>query len=136
MRWLLTVSLILAAAAIAAPARADGPPGAHASGGDVVPLIYPSLVETRVMRAERALRRATGHFEDGDAAAGATSLKVVRRQMSPAWRGARYVIRTAPPPADEARASGDGPVGPVYASPAETAFAVLSLQHEVAAGVV
>jgi len=72
------------------------------------------------------------------------TFKVVRRQLAAAWRGAKYVIRTAPPPVppeDLARvrrrasaAQEEG--GPTYASPAESGFAVLSLQHDVAAEVV
>jgi hypothetical protein len=58
--------------------------------------------------------------------------------MSVAWRGAKHVIRTTPPPPAEedgvrARASGDGPTRPTYAAPADSAFAVLTLQHDVAA---
>ena len=59
----------------------------------------------------------------------------------PSWRGAKYVIRTTPPPppdrgrAARARKAGDAPVGPTYASPPETAMRVLELQHTVAAEV-
>jgi len=37
---------------------------------------------------ERALRRATKAIENGDQVAVTRNLKVVRRQMSSAWRGA------------------------------------------------
>ena len=128
----------------AAPAAADAkaPAKAHAAGGDVVALTYPSLVQVRVGRTERALERATRKMENGDTVKAATTLKVVRRQLAAAWRGARYVIRTTPPPppADDARVrarkSGDAPAGPTYAGPAETAFRVLTLQHDVASGMV
>jgi len=140
MRMLLTaLSLVLAAGVTAAaPAAAStGGATAHASGGDVVPLTYPSIVNTRVKRAEHALGRATNLLDDGSSAKGLKALKTVRRQMAAAWRGARYVIRTTPPPpADEARVSGDGPVGPTLASPADSAFVVLTLQHDVASAMV
>jgi hypothetical protein len=121
-------------------AGAEAPARAHASGGDVVELTYPSIVRTRVVRTERALERATRKFENDKPEAAARPLKVVRRQMAAAWRGAKYKIRTTPPPpADDARVpprarrSGDGPTGPTYASPADTGFRVLTLQHDVAA---
>jgi hypothetical protein len=126
----------------AASAKASAP--ARAAGGDVVTPIYPSLVQTRVDRAERALRHATKRMENNKLDKAAASFKVVRRQMAAAWRGAKYVIRTTPPPpATEdrvplvrARASGGAPVGPTLASPADTGFLVLSLQHEVASDVI
>jgi hypothetical protein len=136
------VPLALAASLVAiSPAAASAaPPKAHVSGGDATALIYPSLVQVRVDRTERALRRATKAIENGNPTKGATTLKTVRRQMSAAWRGAKYVIRTTPPPpaADarvHARASG-GLVGPALAAPADTGVLVLNLQHEVAAATV
>ena len=107
-----------------------------------VELIYPSLVRVRIGRTERALERATRKIENNKLAEAATTLKVVRRQMAAAWRGAKYVIRTAPPPPPEedaaacARKAGDAPAGPTYASPPETAFRVLTLQHDVASAMV
>jgi hypothetical protein len=139
MRLVKTIlPLVLAASAFLAPATASArPPEASASGGDVVELIYPSIIKVRVKRTESALERATKQVENGSSAKAVKSLKVVRRQLSSAWRGAKYVIRTTPPPpADEARVSGDGPVGPTYAGPADSAFAVLTLQHDVAAAMV
>jgi len=134
----IAVALGLVAAAPAAEANAS--PQAHASGGDVVELTYPSIVSTHVERTERALERATRKIENDKPAAAARPLKVVSRQMAAAWRGAKYKIRTTPPPpADEARVaprarpSGGGPTGPTYASPADTGFRVLTLQHDVAA---
>src|SRR3954452_18507682 len=140
------VPLAVAAGLVAAPAAADARPAAQAraSGSPAVVLIYPSIVDVRVGRAERALERATRKIETGDMVKAAAALKVVRRQTAAAWRGAKYVIRTAPPPVPpedlkgrrRARASQDDATGPTYASPAESAFVVLSLQHEVAATVV
>jgi hypothetical protein len=131
------------AAAVPAGAQPTPPPPAHAAGGDVVTLTYPSLVTSRVRSTRRALKRATALIEDGQRAKGATALKIVRTRMAAAWRGARYVVRTTPPPpADEARdradahAGGGGPVGPTKAGAADTAFLVLTLQHDVGAGVI
>jgi hypothetical protein len=139
------VPLALAVGLVAAaPAAADAkaPPQAQASGGDIVALTYPSIVRIRVARTERALERTTRKIEHGRIDKAAVTLKVVRRQMSAAWRGAKYVIRTAPPPPatedsvrQHARKSGDAPAGPTYASPPETAMRVLELQHDVSAEV-
>jgi hypothetical protein len=135
------VPLALAASIVAvAPAAADKPaPTARASGGDVVAVAYPSLVQTRVGRTNRALRRAVKQIENNDPASAAT-LKVVRRQMAAAWRGAKYVIRTTPPPpAEEASvqahksADDDLVLAATPASPADTGTRVLMLQHHVAA---
>jgi hypothetical protein len=141
-----TVPLSLIAGVVAAaPAAADAkaPVRAQATGGDTVVLTYPSLVKTRVARTRRALGRASRNVENNDNVKAATAFKVVRRQMAAAWRGAKYVIRTTPPPPatedvfrPRARKSGDGPVGPTLAAPADTAMLVLSLQHDVAANVV
>ncbi len=136
------IPLAIAASLVAVtPAAADAkaPSKAKASGAPTVELTYPSIVRARVARTERALERATRKIENGKIVEAETTLKVVRRQMSSAWRGAKYVIRTAPPPPPEedlARAAGDPPTGPTYASPPETAFRVLSLQHDVASEVV
>ena len=95
------VPLALAAGLVAAaPAAADAKPAPHAraSGSPTVELIYPSVVQVRIGRAERALERATKRIESGEVAKAALSLKVVRRQTAAAWRGAKYVIRTTPPP--------------------------------------
>jgi hypothetical protein len=143
-----TLPLAVAASLVAvSPAAADAkaPAKAKASGGDAVELIYPSLVAPRIGRTERALERATKKIENGQFDKAATTMKVVRRQLAAAWRGTKYVIRTAPPaPPDEdadaarvrARKSGDAPVGPTYATPPDTAFRVLTLMHDVSSGVV
>jgi hypothetical protein len=140
------IPLALAASLVAvAPAAADAkaPAKAKASGSPTVELTYPSIVRVRLGRTERALERATRKYENGKVAEAAPTLKVVRRQMAAAWRGARYVIRTAPPPPPDedlarvrARKAGDPPTGPVYATPPETAFRVLTLQHDVSTAMV
>jgi hypothetical protein len=138
----LAASLLAVAPAMAADAKP--PAKAKASGTDVVELTYPSIVQVRIGRTERALERATDDIENNRAAEAAATLKVVRRQLASAWRGARYVIRTAPPAPPTEDLAGrslkqdadDGPAGPTYASPPETAFRVLTLQHDVASAMV
>ena len=137
----ITVGLVAAS-----PAAADAAPSAkaRASGSPAVELIYPSIVRARIARTQRALERATERYESGSPLDAVPTFKVVRRQLAASWRGAKYVIRTAPPPVppeDLARvrrrasaAQEEG--GPTYATPADTGFAVLSLQHDVAAEVV
>jgi hypothetical protein len=137
----LTVAVAMASSG---PATAGAqPPAAHASGGEAIVLTYPSLVKARVTATRRALKRAAVCLEDGRPAQGAAALRLARRQMAAAWRGARYVMRTTPPPvADEARvpshahASGGGPTGPTRAAPADTALLVLTLHHAVAASTI
>src|SRR5919197_4359001 len=144
MRTALPLALAVGVVA-AAPgvAGAKALARAHAAGGDVVTLQYPSLVKTRVGRAQRALHRAVAKIENGQGTQAATTFKVVRRQMAAAWRGTKYVIRTTPPPPatedafrPRARKSGGAPVGPTLAAPADTAMLVLTLQHKVAANVI
>src|SRR5215217_2111051 len=141
------VPLAVAAGLIAAsPAAADDAPAAkaRAAGSPTVELIYPSIVSTRVGRTRRALERATERYESGSPLDAVPTFKVVRRQLAAAWRGAKYVIRTAPPavpPEDLGRVRRRASVaqdegGPTYATPAESGFAVLSLQHDVSAEVV
>jgi hypothetical protein len=140
MRAALALVLAVGVAAVApAVAGAKSSPTAKAAGGDVVALVYPSLVKTRVARAHRALDRAGRKIDNGQGTLAAAALKVVRRQSAAAWRGAKYIIRTTPPPppADDAlyrpgaHASGGAPVGPTLAAPADTAVLVLGLLHDV-----
>jgi hypothetical protein len=146
MRSPLKIAIPIAVAVgliAASPAAAEKPSAkAKAAGTDAVELTYPSIVQVRVNRTEKALERATKKIENGKPDAEvASTMKVVRRQLGAAWRGARYVIRTTPPPPPEedadlarvrAHKSGDAPVGPTLASPADTGVLVLGLQHEVA----
>jgi hypothetical protein len=138
----LAVAASLVAVSPAAAADAKAPAKAKAAGSDAVELIYPSLVQVRIGRTERALERATRKIENDKTVEAAKTLKVVRRQLAAAWRGTKYVIRTTPPPPPaedarvRARAAGDAPAGPVFASPPETAFRVLTLQHDVASAMV
>jgi hypothetical protein len=136
------LALAVVAAALPASASASDAPPAHAAGGDApAALIYPSIVRTRVSRTQHALKTATKQIDNGDYAAAAKALKTVRRQLSSAWRGAKYVIRTTPPPpaaeaSVRAHQSGGAPVGPAYAAPADTGVRVLTLQDDVASAMI
>ena len=136
------VPLVLAAGlATASPATADSGPTAKASGGDVPPVV-PSLIQTRITRAENALERLTNYVDDNEPAKVVKVGKVLRRQTAAAWRGAKYYLRTAPPPVGEdfrARKSDnrqlkqDDAVGPVVADQFVAAVAVFGLVHNVTA---
>ncbi len=93
--------LALAACAIvASPAAAkpgDGPT-ARASGGSAGPPIYPGLVNSRLVRTQKALDHAIGYADDGDTAKAVNSLFNARLQVKLAWRAAKYAIQHAPPP--------------------------------------
>ena len=100
---LAVAASLVAVSPAAADAKAPAKAKAKAAGSDVVQVIYPSLVQVRIGRTERALERATRKVENNKVAEAATTLKVVRRQLAAAWRGTKYVIRTAPPPVPEPR---------------------------------
>ena len=101
----IAAGLVAASPAAASPQAAD--PVAHASGGGGgTPPRLPAIVRTRVRRTENALERLSESVDDGDATQAAKTAKVIRRQLSAAWRGTKYYIKHAPPPppvADDAR---------------------------------
>src|SRR5829696_3571456 len=129
----IAAGLVAASPAAASSQAAD--PVAHASGGDAAPPVIPAVVRTRIRRTENALDRLSESVDDGDATQAAKTAKVIRRQMSAAWRGAKYYIKNAPPPVAEegrvhvtdlaprvrARITGSGGGGPVIADPPTTA---------------
>jgi hypothetical protein len=131
------VALLPTGSSRRAEAEAPASPSevAYASGTDIVPLVYPSVVNVRLVRAEAALERATTWVDQRQGKKAIVELQAVRANMAKAWSAAQYVIRTTPPPVAEegsvAHASGDLPVGLAYASPQDTALAVLNLQHDV-----
>jgi len=137
-RALLPLAVAAGLAAVASPASASEAPTAKASGGDIPPVI-PSLVQTRITRAENALERLTEKVDDQDSAGVVRVSKVIRRQTAAAWRGAKYYLRTAPPPVTEDAAFNatkrslmqDDPVGPVVADQFVTGVAVFGLVHDV-----
>jgi hypothetical protein len=132
---------------------------AHAAGGAATALIYPSIVQTRLIRAQGALDRAAKYSDLGFPDKAIVALTAARNNLTKAWKGAKYVIETTPPPpaTDAAfhksaflksgrlriykgrrgkRVHGADVVPPVGALPAtiyDTGFAVLSLQHYAAA---
>jgi hypothetical protein len=129
------VAAVLAAGAIAATPQ-SGQPIASAAGGDAGPLLYPALVNTRLVRAQNLLASATEAEDLGDQTKAIAALTSVRSNLTKAWAAAKFVIDNAPPPvagdASVARASG-APVGlSPYADQYGTAAAVLFLQHTVA----
>jgi hypothetical protein len=106
---------------------------AHAAGGDPPPVL-PASVRVRIRRGENALDKAGTYVDKGEPDKAINSLRGVRANMYAAWRGAVYTIQNAPPPADDAKAiahTSQDPVGPIYATPEETAVAVLGFQHDV-----
>jgi hypothetical protein len=128
---------VAAALIVAAPAVASGGaqqhagPPAHADGGDA-PAIYPSIVNTRLVRAEAALSRVTDAVDEGQPAQATAQIGAAVVNITAAWSAEQYVIKTAPPaPAGDAFSDGNGGAGPAYAGPEDTGFAVLSAEHDV-----
>jgi hypothetical protein len=145
------------AGALAAPTHS---PKAHADGGDATALVYPSIVNTRLVRAQNALDKAARYADQGAPDKAIVSLTAARNNLSKAWTGAKYVIETTPPPPAAADAFHKGafmksgrlriakkrttsskrahgaqvvpPAGAAPATPFDTGFAVLSLQHYAA----
>jgi hypothetical protein len=132
---------------------------AHAAGGEETVLVYPSLVNARLVRAQAALERAAKHSDEEEPTKAIIDLAAGRENLSKAWSGAKYVIEHAPPapPAEEASAihrsafmkSGRLRIYkpahhkkglrvvhkasvPVKATPFDSGFAVLSLEHYAA----
>jgi hypothetical protein len=141
----IAAGLVAASPAAASPRAAD--PAAHASGGGGgTPPPLPAIVRTRVQRTENALERLVESVDDGDAAKSANTAKVIRRQLSAAWRGTKYYIKNAPPPPPatdsrvhvkdlaphvRARISGGAPPAGAIADAPTTTIAVFQLQDDV-----
>jgi hypothetical protein len=130
LKILAPLALVLG---LVAAASASGATPAQVAGGDVGPVTYPSIVNIRLVRTQLALNRAIDYNDDAEPAKALAALKVARANMTGAWNGAKYVIEHAPPPAAGADDFDLVPVGGTVAAPEDTAFAVLSLQHAVAA---
>lgn len=125
----LAVAAGLVAAAPAAASAGDSGVKAHASGDPVT--VIPSLIQTRLTRIDNAVGRLTDYVDDGDTAGVDRTGKVIRRQLSAAWRGSLWYIKNPPPPvAEDAQESDDAPV---VADPPTAAFAVFESYHSVAA---
>jgi hypothetical protein len=96
----VTLPLALAASlAVAAPAAAAPAPVAHTAGGDVGPPVYPGLVNSRLVRTQKALDRAVDYADDGQTDKAVSALYAARLQVKLAWRAGRYAVEHAPPPA-------------------------------------
>src|ERR1700760_4478152 len=129
----LAVGLVAAGSAAAsdAPSKHATQHRAKAAGGGA-PATLPSVVRVHVNRAEKALNNAGKYVDNEKPAKAIIALLHARQNMYAAWKGAVYVIQTAPPPpADSAKLhrakahKSGGAVGPVYADPVTTAVAVL-----------
>src|SRR4051794_20796014 len=94
----LAIGLIAAAPGAAEGARRAPRPVAHAAGDGGGPPIYPGLVNTRLVRTQKALDRAVDYADDGNTAKAVSSLYTARLQLKLAWRAAKYQIQHAPPP--------------------------------------
>jgi hypothetical protein len=134
---------------------------AHAAGGEETVLVYPSLMNARLVRAQAALERAAKHSDEAQPAKAIIDLTAARENLSKAWSGAKYVIEHAPaPPAEEASAihrgafmksgrlriykgkhhrkgsravhKAEAAAAPTPATIFDTGFAVLSLEHYAA----
>jgi hypothetical protein len=110
-------------------------PVATASGGGGGVLIYPSIVNVRLERAEAALASAASLVDQGKGSTAGPELKAAQANMTAAWTAEKYVIKTTPPPVvgdrPQANASGGAPAGSTFASPEDTALAVFTLQSDV-----
>lgn len=138
-----TVGLVAAMPTASSSASKPGPafargPVATATGGDVVPIVYQSIVNVRLVRAEAGLVRAATLVDQNKGTAAVAELKAVQANTTAAWTAAKYVIKTTPPPVATEDAFGHASGGAVattspYAAPSQTGVAVLSLQHDVIA---
>jgi hypothetical protein len=146
----IAAGLVAASPAVASPHAEH--PAAHASGGGGgTPPPLPAIVRTRVQRTENALERLVESVDDGDNTKAANTAKVIRRQLSAAWRGTKYYIKNAPPPppatdsrvhvkslAPHVRAritGGAVPVGTIADAPTTT-VAVFQLQDDIISTIV
>jgi hypothetical protein len=134
----VVAALIAVAPAVggSSSARQSAVPPAQAAGGDVAPIL-PSIVNTRIVRAEAALSSATSDADQNQPAQGAVALAAAVSNLGAAWNAEKYVIKTTPPPpASDAFPDGTGAAGPTYAGPEDTGFAVLTAQHDAIAAAV
>jgi hypothetical protein len=146
----IAAGLVAASPAAASPQAAE--PAAHAAGGGGgTPAPLPAIVRTRVIRTENALERLTESVDDGDTAKATNTAKVIRRQLSAAWRDTKYYMKNAlpPPPAGDARVhvkdlaphvrarvSGGAPAAGTIADAPTTTIAVFQLQDDVISTIV
>jgi hypothetical protein len=142
----LVVGLIAAAPAAAATHDAPGPV-ARAAGSDAGPPVYPGLVNTRLVRTQKALDRAMDNADDGQVEKAVSALYSARLQLKLAWRAAKHKIEHSPvtPPVVDDLTPGRIPVrsarrsgrrsraaASAVADQYTTAGGVLDMQHTVA----
>src|SRR5689334_18547694 len=70
----------------AAPSLAVRGPLAGVSGGSAAALVYPSLVDVHLVRAEAALGRAETNADHAKVAQAASEVKTAVTHMQAAWR--------------------------------------------------
>jgi hypothetical protein len=98
-RLVLPVAVAVAAIAVgAASANSTQPPVAHASGGDVTVLLYPSAVNVRLVRTQQMLDKATELNDLGQVDQAALALKSAKSNLHKAWLAEKYLIENSPPP--------------------------------------
>jgi hypothetical protein len=107
-RPILSLALV-ASLATAVPAATAGAkpaePVAHSAGGDAAPL-NPAVVGVPITRTASALDAAANAIDEGKGATAVGPLTASRRYLIRSYKGAKYLIANAPPPAaEEARAS-------------------------------
>jgi hypothetical protein len=128
---LVGVPILAGSSSHSAPAAAaENAPVAVAVGGDAGPLVYPSILNVRLVRGEAALQRLTEAVDENDAAGAQVALTTVTTSMYQAWAAAVYVIQTTPPPVAGADALLYAAGGPPTASPEQGGSAVLSFEHD------
>lgn len=136
--FLAVAVALIVAAVVAAPAigdsgaaRQNAVPPAEVAGSDA-PSLLPSIVNTRLVRAQAALGQATMSYDLNQAGQAVVPMGAAASNVSKAWAAEKYVIKTAPPPPvgdalpDDVEASASA-----YAGPEDSGFAVLSAQHDV-----
>ena len=139
----LAVGLIAAGPAAAAPHDGHAPV-ARAAGTDGPPPALPGLVNTRLVRTQKALDRAVDNADDGNIDKAVSALYTTRLQLKLAWRAAKHKIEhspaTPPVPDDKGRipvraakaAKSKRAAAAAIADQYTTAGAVLDMQHNVA----
>jgi hypothetical protein len=110
-------------------------PVAQAVGGDVTAVVYPGLLNVRLVRAEAAIERLITAVDTGSPTAPA-ELNAAAYNTSRAWKTAAYIIRTTPaPPATEGALTYTAS-GVPNATPEQGGIAALNLQHDLISNII
>jgi hypothetical protein len=110
---------------------ASADPTARITGGDAPPPI-PSIVNTRLVRAEAALGRATADYDENQPAQAVVPIGAALSNTAKSWGAEKYIIKTTPPtPVGDAVGDGTGGAATAYAGPEDTGVAILNAQHDV-----